>query len=84
MSRITKGASSNQSLQAMMVLGWLVCAKRPLKWYEIQGMKAIDLDDRSIQYERRRFLVEPQDLCESLIVHREDDTVELVHMTAKL
>jgi hypothetical protein len=67
-----------------MLLGWLVCAKRPLKWHEIQGAKCINLDKQSIQWEFRQFRVAPKDLCGSLVEVRADQTVELVHLTAKL
>jgi hypothetical protein len=69
--------------EALMLLGWLVCAKRSLKMHEIQTMKSIDLDSRAIEFERRRFRVSPKELCESLVEVREDGTIELVHMTAK-
>lgn len=69
--------------EAQLLLGWLVCAKRPLKFHEIQTMKSINLDQRVVEFERRRFRVHPKDLCESLVDVREDGTIELVHLTAK-
>ena len=67
-----------------MLLGWLVCTKRPLKWHEIQGAKSIDIGRRSVEMERRRFRVDSKDLCGSLVEIRGDGAVELVHLTAKL
>jgi hypothetical protein len=69
--------------EALMLLRWLGCAKRSLKMHEVQTMKSIDLDSRSVQLELRQFRVHPKDLCESLVDVREDGTIELVHMTAK-
>ncbi|KAL1595313.1 hypothetical protein SLS60_010004 [Paraconiothyrium brasiliense] len=69
--------------EAFMLLGWLVCAKRSLKMHEIQTMKSINLQGRTVDFERRRFLVDPKDLCESLVDVREDGTIELVHNTAR-
>lgn len=69
--------------EALMLLGWLVCAKRSLKKHEVQTMKSIDLERRAVEFERRHFRVEPEDLCESLVDVRDDGTIELVHMTAK-
>jgi hypothetical protein len=66
------------------LLGWLTCAKRSLKWHEIQIMKSIDLDAESVEFERHKFRVSPKDLCQSLVEIQPDDTVELVHVTAKL
>ncbi|RTE83814.1 hypothetical protein BHE90_001666 [Fusarium euwallaceae] len=65
------------------LLGWLVCAKRSLKWHEIQILKSIDLDEESVEVERNKFRVGPKDLCESLVEIQPDGTLELVHVTAK-
>jgi hypothetical protein len=70
--------------EAKMLLGWLVCAKRPLKLHEVQTMKSINLEQRTVEFERRRFRVDPKDLCESLVEVRLDGTVELVHLTARV
>ncbi len=70
--------------EAKMLLGWLVCAKRPLKLHEVQTMKSINLDQRTVEFERRRFRVHPKDLCESLVDVRPDGSIELVHLTARL
>jgi hypothetical protein len=69
--------------EAIMLLSWLVCAKRPLRFHEIQTMKSINLSQRTIEFERRRFRVHPKDLCESLVDVRPDGSIELVHLTAK-
>ncbi len=70
--------------EAIMLLSWLVCAKRPLRLHEVQTMKSINLEQRAIQFERRRFRVDPKDLCESLVDVRPDGSIELVHLTAKV
>jgi hypothetical protein len=67
-----------------MLLSWLVCAKRSMKWHEIQGAKSIDLDQQMVNYRKLRFRVDSKDLCGSLVEIRSDGTVELVHLTAKL
>jgi uncharacterized C2H2 Zn-finger protein len=68
----------------MMLLGWIAVAKRDLRWSEIQTMKSIDLENRSVNFERREFHVEPKDLCMSLVERRSDDVVEFAHATIKL
>ncbi|KAI1316482.1 hypothetical protein F5Y16DRAFT_393125 [Xylariaceae sp. FL0255] len=45
------------------LLGWLVCAKRPLKWYEIQAMKSIDLNQRKVDSEHHSFVKTHKNLC---------------------
>ncbi|KAF2178004.1 putative zinc finger protein [Zopfia rhizophila CBS 207.26] len=83
MVRIKQQASPARIEEVLTLLGWLVCAKRSLKWHEIQGLKAINLDEQFVDHERQKFLVAPKDLCESLVEIRSDGTLELVHLTAK-
>jgi hypothetical protein len=61
----------------------VVCAKRPLKWLEIQGALAIDLVRGIVDFEGRCLRDDIKDLCGCLI-EIQDDTLELVHTTAKL
>lgn len=69
--------------EALMLFGWLICAKRSLKMHEVQTMKSIDVDKRAVDFERRHFRIHPKELCESLVDVREDGSIELVHSTAK-
>jgi hypothetical protein len=83
MQRIMDKPARAERDEALLLLGWLVCAKRSLKIHEVQTMNSIDLDNGAVEFERRHFRVDPKDLCESLVDVREDGTIELVHMTAK-
>lgn len=67
------------------LLSLLVCAKRPLRWYEIQGFFAFDPDDeaRPVDHEFRKLRDDPTDLCLSLIEWHPDNSVQLVHPTAR-
>ena len=47
-------------------------------------MKSINLEKGEVEFERRRFQVSPEELCESLVTVRPDGSVELVHLTAKM
>ncbi|KAJ5563904.1 hypothetical protein N7513_000146 [Penicillium frequentans] len=74
----------NSSTGYMKVLQWLVLARRPLKWREIQVLKSINLHARRVDFERQMFRVtSAKDICGSLVDVREDGTVELIHLTAK-
>jgi len=66
-------------------LNLLVCAKRPLRWYEIQGFFAFDPDDENepVNYAARKLREDATELLSSLVVHHADDSVQLVHPTAK-
>ncbi|KAH7022148.1 hypothetical protein EDB80DRAFT_694105 [Ilyonectria destructans] len=66
------------------LLGLLAVAKRPLRWHEIQGYFAFDSEeDEQVDHAMRKLRVDPKDLCWSLVEHQEDDSVELVHPTAR-
>lgn len=74
---------STEHEDAEQLLGLLVCAKRFLKWTEIQGAMSIDPDAKIVDFDGRRFRADSKDLCGSLVEIRPGGTVELVHMTAK-
>ena len=54
-----------------------------MKWYEIQGAVSVDLESKKYDFHERSFRVEAKDLCGSLVEVRSNDTVELVHITAR-
>lgn len=64
------------------LLGWLTCAKRRLKWYEIQGAVAVDLNQGMISA-KHRFREDCKDLCASLMEIGSEQSVTLVHATTK-
>ncbi|KAF2680111.1 hypothetical protein K458DRAFT_393383 [Lentithecium fluviatile CBS 122367] len=84
--RITRrllGASDTLNSDALKLLSWLVCAKRPLRWNEIQCAVSVDLDEQTVEWQDRRFRVNHKDLCGSLVDIHSDYSVNLVHRTAK-
>ena len=82
--RIFGNENEGERKQAQTLLGWLVCARRPLKWHEIQAAMAIDVEEQTIDFERRQLVVDVEDLCGSLVERHSGDRIELVHSTAKL
>ncbi|KAF4946503.1 hypothetical protein FGADI_11141 [Fusarium gaditjirri] len=83
MDRIIHQAPRQMRAGAMQLLGWLVCAKRPLKWHEIQCLKSINLGEQMVDFARQKFSVSGKDLCGSLVELREDGTLELIHVSVK-
>ena len=67
----------------LQLLSLIVCSKRTLKWFEVQGAVAIDLEVQSVDYDGRMFRVDAKDLCGSLVEVRQSGNVELVHATAR-
>ncbi|KAL9082920.1 MAG: hypothetical protein Q9165_008738 [Trypethelium subeluteriae] len=64
------------------VLGWIVCAQRPLQWREIQAAVCIDIDQQDLNYDRS-LLDSPKALFASLVELEDDRTVNLVHESAR-
>ncbi|KAI1205006.1 putative zinc finger protein [Annulohypoxylon truncatum] len=83
MDRIVEQTPQAAMDDTLHLLGWLVCARRPLKWHEIQGMKSVNLDEQCVDYSRQSFVKSPKDLCASFLETRSDGTIELIHLTAK-
>jgi hypothetical protein len=66
------------------LLGWMVCAKRPLKWREIQAAVSIDPDEQTFDFDNRSLRSRVEEYCGSLIQVLSGDRVELVHTTVKM
>jgi hypothetical protein len=71
-------------ITACKLLGWMVCAKRPLKWREIQAAVSMNPTNQSIEFKKRKLRSDIQDYCGSLIQVLPGDRVELVHTTARM
>ncbi|KAF5254484.1 hypothetical protein FANTH_742 [Fusarium anthophilum] len=84
MDRIFHKAPQQTRTGTLQLLGWLVCAKRPLKWHEIQSLKSVNLNRQLVDFARHKFSVSGKDLCGSLVELREDGTLELIHVSAKM
>lgn len=71
---------------AIQILSWVAIAQRDLRWHEIQGAVSLDLENRVIDFEGRRFSDEdgPKELCGSLLEVTLGGAVTLVHSTAGL
>jgi hypothetical protein len=81
MQRLSNSAPTHA--QSLKLLTWMVCAKRPMKWHEIQCAVSIDIDNQNVDWKRRKFSVDSKELCGSLVEVYADGTVNLVHHTAK-
>lgn len=81
--RIATIPNRSERVLAQKLLGWMVCAKRPFKWHEIQGAISTDTESQEISFNERRLRIHIRDLCGSLVDVLPGDRVELVHWTAK-
>lgn len=65
-----------------MVLGWVACALRPLRWREIQAGVSIDMDNEKLN-PNKRLVESPRDLFVAFVEVKTDGVVELIHRTAR-
>lgn len=82
--RVYNNPNISEVAEAKRLLSWVVCAKRPLKWPEVQGAISIDLEKEIVDIGQHKLRVGPKELCGSLVTVYEDGTIELVHSTAKM
>ncbi|KAK8084664.1 hypothetical protein PG997_005935 [Apiospora hydei] len=83
LQRITDGLPDDTIKTIEQLLGWICCAKRPLKWYEIQVAASIDLHSETVIAEGRRLADDAKDLCASFVEVHDDQTIEFVHSTVR-
>ncbi|KAK3988674.1 hypothetical protein QBC44DRAFT_328722 [Cladorrhinum sp. PSN332] len=80
-------AEEFQTKDIMKLLGRLACARRPLKWYEVQGAAAIDLGHDTVNFQKlpRGLKYSHRDLCGPLVEMRsdQDQTLHFIHPTAR-
>ncbi|KAK5050383.1 hypothetical protein LTR84_003664 [Exophiala bonariae] len=76
----TVSPSRRRSL--LKLLGWLTCARRPLKWFEIQCAVSVNLEKGLLSPEQQ-FLEDCKDLCASLVEIDSTQAVTLVHSTTR-
>jgi len=79
-----RGLKPAQWKVACELLGWMVCAKRPLRWYEIQAAKSINTTDQTFDFTSQKLRSDIRTYCGSLIQVLSGERVTLVHTTAKM
>ena len=87
MERLKRDLGPKQYEYTELLLGWLVCSKRPLKWTEIQVALSTDIKTWGCSSEvnpDRRLEDDIQELCGSLVQVLKGNRIELVHSTARL
>ncbi|KAF2686439.1 ankyrin [Lentithecium fluviatile CBS 122367] len=80
--RIFVESSPREQGVAKTLFSWLLCAKRPLKWYEIQGAMCLD-PETGLFDEDRRLVRDIKHFCGSLVEIRNGSAICFVHLTAK-
>lgn len=84
MRRIISHASvKGRKEHCLWLFSLLACAKRPLKWREIQGARSVDLQNQRVDWRKRKFVIDAKELCGSLVERYSDGTIQLVHITVR-
>ncbi|GKZ21143.1 hypothetical protein AbraIFM66951_008668 [Aspergillus brasiliensis] len=82
LGRVLAGRDPTTTRTIEEILGWIVCARRPLRWEEIQTAYCTNPESRNFE-DGRRLTESPLELFASLVVCHPDTTVDLVHGTAR-
>ncbi|KIV79744.1 hypothetical protein PV11_07289 [Exophiala sideris] len=83
LDRISKDERPGRVATAQKILGLMICARRPLKWHEIQCALSTNVADGTVDFAQRRSRTHIREICGSLVNALSGDRLELVHSTAK-
>ncbi|KAI6380634.1 hypothetical protein MCOR25_001570 [Pyricularia grisea] len=83
MHRIIQTDSDEEKKTALKILQLLLCARRALKWHEIQAAVSINIATHSLDHDRR-LSSHVHEICGSLVVVLPGDRIEFVHSTAAM
>jgi hypothetical protein len=82
LDRVVESRSEAYVNKLRQILGWIVWAKRPLRWREIQGALSVDTEQQRINHDRK-LSDSPKELFASFVELKFDGTVQLIHETAR-
>ncbi|KAI1635197.1 hypothetical protein F4809DRAFT_467935 [Biscogniauxia mediterranea] len=68
---------------AKLLLGWLVCAKRPLKWHEMQSILSYDPVNQIIDFDNKMLRQNVRKYLGSLVHILDGDYIRIIHSTAR-
>lgn len=66
-----------------MLLGWLVCAKRPLKWHEMQSITSFNWESASIDFDKRMLRQNVHIYVGPFVRVLDGGHINLIHSTAR-
>ena len=84
LSRMHRALEPRQWRIACDLLGLMVCAKRPLRWHEIQAARSINTTEQTFDFRSQKLRSDIKEYCGSLIQVLPGERVELVHTTAAM
>jgi hypothetical protein len=68
---------------AKLLLGWLVCAKRPLRWHEMQSILSYDPVKQIVDFDKKMLRQEADQYLGSLVHVLDGGHIRIIHSTAR-
>jgi hypothetical protein len=68
---------------AKLLMGWLVCAKRPLKWHEMQAILSYDPANQKVDFDNKMLRQKVTTYLGSLVHVVDGDHIRIIHSTAR-
>ncbi|UKZ54067.1 hypothetical protein TrVGV298_007872 [Trichoderma virens] len=68
---------------ARQLLGWLICAKRPLKWHEMQSILSYVPEQQKVDFDNKMLRQHSSKYLGSLVHVLEGGHIRIVHSTAR-
>ncbi|KAK2606449.1 hypothetical protein QQS21_003142 [Conoideocrella luteorostrata] len=69
---------------AKFLLSWLVCAKRPLKWHEMQAALSFDPNRQTVDFDNKMLRQNATKYLGSLVHVIDGDYIRIIHSTARI
>ncbi|KAF4443951.1 Early growth response 1-B [Fusarium acutatum] len=69
--------------RSKLLFGWLICAKRPLRWHEMQAILCFDPDKLEIDFENNMLRQDMENYLGSIIHVLSGGYIRLIHSTAR-
>nr|ANF07002.1 hypothetical protein FVEG_03173 [Fusarium verticillioides] len=69
--------------RSKLLFGWLICAKRPLRWHEMQAILCFDPDKLQINFENNMLRQDMEKYLGSIVHVLDGGYIRLIHSTAR-
>ncbi|KAF4951750.1 hypothetical protein FSARC_12821 [Fusarium sarcochroum] len=69
--------------RSKLLFGWLVCAKRPLRWHEMQAILCFDRQELQVDFENKMLRQDMEQYLGSIVHVLDGGHIRLIHSTAR-
>ncbi|KAF5575695.1 early growth response 1-B [Fusarium subglutinans] len=83
-NRLAKLAGGNERWEkSKLLFGWLICAKRPLRWHEMQAITCFNPEQLKIDFENNMLRHDMEKYLGSIVRVLDGGHIHLIHSTAR-